>query len=244
VSKIVVFGSTSGIAEAYLRLVAKNGVSLILVARDGSKLDIQSADLKARGAKSVQTFTMDFSNFDSHGNVVKRCFESGPVDLVLIAQGAAAPQAEMETDFNKTMECFEINLLSLVSICNQLIPYFEKQKYGQIAGISSPAGDRGRQTNFIYGASKAGVQVYLAGLRGRLFGFGVNVLDIRPGFVSTRMTASMKQGPLFASPDAVAKGINRAIMRRKSVVYLPWFWCGIMLIIRNIPELIFKRLKI
>ena len=112
-SKIVVFGSTSGIAEAYLKLVAKNGADLVLVARDKSKLDIQGADLKTRGAKSVQTLTMDFSNFDTHGSVVTKCFENGPVDLVLIAQGAAAPQAEMETDFKKTMECFEINLLSL-----------------------------------------------------------------------------------------------------------------------------------
>jgi short-subunit dehydrogenase len=122
--------------------------------------------------------------------------------------------------------------------------FFEKQKHGVITVISSVAGDRGRQSNYIYGSAKAGLSVYLDGLRNRLYSAGVAVVTIKPGFVDTPMTAHLKKGFLFASPEKVARDILRAIEKRKCVVYTPWFWRWIMFVIKSIPETIFRKLKL
>jgi short-subunit dehydrogenase len=120
----------------------------------------------------------------------------------------------------------------------------QSAKHGSIAVISSVAGDRGRASNYLYGAAKAAVSAFLSGLRQRLHGDGVNVLTIKPGFVDTPMTRDFKKGPLWAKPGAVARGIVQAIDKRKAIAYLPWFWWGIMLIIKHVPEFVFRRVKL
>jgi short-subunit dehydrogenase len=125
-----------------------------------------------------------------------------------------------------------------------LANYFEKRGEGTLAAISSVAGDRGRQSNYVYGTAKAAVNAYLQGLRNRLYSKGVHVLTIKPGFVDTPMTAHLKQGPLFASVDQVARDIVKAIEKKKCIIYTPWFWRWIMLVIRLIPESLFRRLKL
>ena len=134
----------------------------------------------------------------------------------------------------------------MISI-NQKVPFsicrFETQGHGSIVGITSVAGDRGRQSNYVYGASKGGFSLFLQGLRNRLHPKGVHVLTVKPGFVDTPMTSHMAKGLLFAQPSTVARGIHRAIVRKKDVVYLPWFWRFILLVFVHIPESIFKRLK-
>ena len=136
------------------------------------------------------------------------------------------------------------NGISVISLLTILANYFEAQKQGCIAVITSVAGDRGRKTNYVYGTAKAAVNMFLQGLNNRLFKSGVRVLTLKVGFVDTPMTAAIKKTPLFAQPETVGKSIYKAMLRRKGVVYIPWFWQFIMLIIIHIPEIIFKRLNL
>ena len=149
-----------------------------------------------------------------------------------------------EQDYAYTEQALRTNFLSVVSLLTPIANQLEKQHYGCIAVISSVAGDRGRQSNYVYGAAKGALTIFLQGLRNRLQAANVCVLTIKPGFVDTPMTADLKKGALWAKPESVAKGIYRAIKRRKNSVYLPWFWWPIMMVIRHIPEPIFKRLKL
>lgn len=242
--KVVIFGSTSGMAEAYARLMAIQGAHLILVGRDPQRLELQRKDLEIRGSPKVDTFTMEFLSVESQAEVLSWCFQDQPVDVVLIAHGTLVPQDESERDAEKLRRNFDVNFLSPVFLMNAMIPHLEKQRKGVLAVITSVAGDRGRASNYHYGAAKAGLQAFLSGLRGRLFPFGVHVLDLRPGFISTAMTAHLKQGPLFVSPERAAQTIHRAIERKSYVAYVPGFWFFIMLVIRSIPTFVFQRLKI
>ncbi len=140
---------------------------------------------------------------------------------------------------------FDINALSTMSLLTTLANTFEARRRGTLAVISSVAGDRGRQSNYVYGSAKAAVTAFLSGLRQRLAKSNVDVLTIKPGFVDTPMTAAIaNKGALWAKPDQIADGIVHAIDKRRNVVYLPWFWWGIMQIIRHIPEFVFKKLKL
>jgi len=152
-------------------------------------------------------------------------------------------QAKAQVIWDEARLILETNFTGCVSALNILANHFELKRTGFICAITSVAGDRGRQSNYHYGAAKAGLSVYLQGLRNRLFPAGVNVITVKPGFVDTRMTYGRPGLFLLASPESVAQGIFRAIVKGKSVVYLPWFWRPIMLIVRSIPETIFKRLK-
>jgi short-subunit dehydrogenase len=135
-------------------------------------------------------------------------------------------------------------LLSPIACLTWLANYFETRGKGNITVITSVAGDRGRQSNYIYGAAKGGLSIFLQGLRNRLAPKGVSVTTIKPGFIDTPMTAHIKKGPLFASPETVGKRIHQAMLKGESVVYTPFFWRFIMLIIQHIPEFIFKKMKL
>jgi short-subunit dehydrogenase len=153
-------------------------------------------------------------------------------------------QKACEQDFSLAEKEIRTNFLSCVSLLTLISNEMEKEKAGTIAVISSVAGDRGRQSNYIYGSAKGALNLFLQGLRNRMYPLGVRVLTIKPGFVDTPMTAAFKKNILFAKPDQIARGIVKAIDRKKDVVYLPFFWWGIMAIIKAIPEWIFKRLKL
>jgi short-subunit dehydrogenase len=155
-------------------------------------------------------------------------------------------QAEAQADVQRIRRTYDVNLTSAASVLEPIAAHMAERGTGWIAAVSSVAGDRGRQSNYLYGSAKAGLTAYLQGLRNRVHHHGVDVLTIKPGFVDTPMTHGLldPDSPLVASPDRVAKDIDRAIRRRRSKVYTPWFWRGIMAIIRNIPEAIFKRLKL
>jgi short-subunit dehydrogenase len=139
---------------------------------------------------------------------------------------------------------FTTNAISYMALMTRLANVFEAQKWGCLAVISSVAGDRGRGSNYVYGAAKGAVSLFAQGLRNRLSKSGVVVVTIKPGFVDTPMTAHLKKNPLFAKPAPVGRRIYTAMLRGESVVYVPWFWWWIMLIIRNIPEAIFKKLSL
>lgn len=242
---ILIIGATSAIAQEFARVALRKGDRLFLVARNSKKLQTITQDFQIRHSTKVGSLVADLNDFSRHETIVATAIkEMGGVDIVLVAHGALGDQRAAEKDFALAEQEFKTNFLSVISLLTPVAAYFEKQRSGIIAVISSVAGDRGRQSNFIYGSAKGGLSIYLAGLRNRLFASGVKVLTIKPGFVDTPMTAHLKKGLLFASAHKVATGIYRAIERGKDVVYLPGFWFWIMLVIRLVPERIFKRLKL
>jgi len=243
--KILIVGATSAIAEATARLFAADGDRLFLLARNANRLSAVADDLRVRGAAQVETLTLDLTDTDRHEAVVDEAIARlGGLDTVLVAHGTLPDQQACQASFETTRREFETNLLSVVGILTPIANRFEEAKGGTIAVITSVAGDRGRQSNYVYGAAKGAVSLFLAGLRNRLYPAGVRVITLKPGFVDTPMTAGMPKNALFATPDRVARGIHRAIGKGADVVYLPWFWWIIMTIITSIPEFLFKRLKL
>ncbi len=243
--KILIIGATSAIAQATAKLFAEKHHALFLVGRDADKLETIAADLKVRGAHQVDYTALDLNEFDKHHSMLEQANTSlEGLDTILIAHGILDDQKAGEQDYTKAEQALRTNFLSVVSLLTPIANRFEKQRYGCIAVISSVAGDRGRQSNYIYATAKGALTIFLQGLRNRLHSANVCVLTIKPGFVDTPMTANFKKGALWAKPEAIARGIYRAIENRKNTVYLPGFWWLIMMIIRHIPEPIFKRMKL
>src|SRR5579872_4880040 len=243
--KILIIGATSAIAHETAKCFAKDGAELFLVGRSSEKLESVQNDLKVRGAKRAESYVLDLSQLDRHQEMIESAIETlGGLDMALIAHGTLSDQRLSQESVAKTLEEFTTNCTSVISLSTLLANYFEPRKHGCIAVISSVAGDRGRQSNYVYGAAKGAVTVFLQGLRGRLAKSGVAVVTIKPGFVDTPMTASIRKGLLFASPRKVGQGIYHAMLKGKEVVYLPWFWRPIMLIVKSIPEPVFKKLSI
>lgn len=244
-SRICIIGATSAIAQAVAQIYAGRKDDIFLVGRDDERLTTIADDLKVRGAATVQQFALDLTDYSRHEEMINRAWGTlGGMDVVLIAHGILGVQDECQKDFETANKVFAANFTSAASLLTILANKFEAQKSGTIAVISSVAGDRGRKSNYVYGASKAAKTVFTDGLRGRLVTSGVNVLTIKPGFVDTPMTKDFKKGLLWASPEGIAKGIVKAIDKKKDIVYLPFFWYWIMCIIRHIPERIFKKLNI
>lgn len=244
--RVLLIGATSTIAEATARRFAAAGDALFLVARDAAKLDAVAADLRVRGAARIETLAMDALDYDRHAAAIEAAFAAlGGLDVALIAYGTLPEQRDCEASFETTRHELDVNAVSVISLLTHLANRMEKEGHGTIAVISSVAGDRGRASNYVYGAAKGAVNLFLGGLRNRLYRRGVRVLTVKPGFVDTPMTAKFKKGgPLWAMPDRVARAIVRAIDRGKDVAYVPGFWAVIMWVIRAIPERLFKRLKL
>ncbi|EIJ41609.1 short-chain dehydrogenase of unknown substrate specificity [Beggiatoa alba B18LD] len=243
--RILILGATSMIAQSLAKRFAQRGEHLFLVGRDAQKLQVIQADLKTRGASSSDFLAVDLSDITQHKTVLSTAEKAlQQIDIVVIAYGTLGDQQAAEQDFKVAEKEFITNFLSVASLLTDLGNYFEKRKQGSIVVISSIAGDRGRQSNYVYGSAKGALSLFLQGLRNRLFKSGVQVLTVKPGFVDTPMTASIKKNFLFASPDKVAQDIDNAITKGKKVLYTPWFWQGIMLIIKSIPEAIFVKMKL
>lgn len=241
--RILIIGATSAIAEAVARLYAARGASLYLLARDRNRGEAISRDLAVRGAAEARAGALDVSDFATHAAAIDAAWNAfGGFDVTLIAHGTLPEQARCDTDTDLALHEFSVNGTATIALANRIVQKLEAQSSGTLAVISSVAGDRGRASNYLYGSAKAAVSAYASGLRQRLSAQGINVLTIKPGFVDTPMTAAFKKGALWAKPDQVARGIVRAIDRRRSVVYLPWFWRGIMAVIRGIPEFVFRRI--
>lgn len=244
--KILIIGATSAIAEATARRFAARGDALFLVARNAEHLRAIAADLAVRGAMRNATATLDAADFGAHEAVLDAAErELGGLDVVLIAHGTLSDQARCQASVESMRRELDVNAISTLALLTHVANRFEAQKRGTIAVISSVAGDRGRQSNYVYGSAKAAVTTFLGGLRQRLAKANVDVLTIKPGFVDTPMTAAIaNKGALWAQPDRIADGIVKAIDRRRNVVYLPWFWRWIMLVIRHIPEPLFKKINL
>jgi short-subunit dehydrogenase len=243
--KILIIGATSAIAEAAARLWAQTGDQLFLVARSTSKLVNLVADLEVRGSTKVGLLSLDVNDFAAHTSMLDKAEEAlQGLDTVLIAHGTLSDQAACQQSVELTLQEIQTNALSVVALLTQIANRFEARKAGSIIVISSVAGDRGRQSNYVYGSAKALVSAFTSGLRQRLQKSGVTVLTIKPGFVDTPMTTEFKKGPLWASAEKVAKDIVNAANGKNGIFYTPWFWRWIMLIIKHIPEFVFVKLKL
>ncbi|AXI04275.1 SDR family oxidoreductase [Aquirhabdus parva] len=243
---ILIIGATSGIAEAVARRYASIGANLFLVARNSKKLAIISSDLIARGATNVQLFVLNAHEYDLLPQMVEQAWAAfGIINVALIAYGTLPDQTRAETDLDYAITEFRTNAESVIACLTILANRFETQGYGVISVIGSVASDRGRGSNYVYGSAKSAIESFTSGLRSRLYKKGVHVLLIKPGFVATAMTANLNlPEKLTASPESVAINIQNAISHRKNVVYTPSFWAFIMLIIKLIPNIIFKRLSL
>ena len=241
----LIVGATSAMATAVARRLAATGASLALLARNADRLDTLAADLEVRGAARVSRHTFDALAPDEHAAAIEAAFDAlGQVDLALVCHGSLPDQQACQDDAGTALRELAINGGSAVGVLTHIASRMERQGSGTIAAITSVAGDRGRQSNYLYGAAKGMVSRFLQGLRNRLYASGVNVIDIKPGFVDTPMTAEFDKGPLWAAPDKVAADIIRAVEKGRHTVYTPWFWRYIMLVIRAIPDPVFRRLKL
>lgn len=244
-SKILVLGATSTIAEETVRQLAAKKKDMILTARKVDDLEALKNDLEIRYSVNITVKAFDALDFNEHETFFSEVTQDDDLEGILLMYGAMEDQKEAEQSFELSKNMIDVNYTSAISILNIAANYFEQKKSGFIAAVSSVAGDRGRQSNYIYGSTKAGLSVYMGGLRNRLHKSNVHVLTIKPGMVDTKMTYGVvDDGPLLASPVKVAKDIANALVKRKEVLYTPWFWLVIMLIIKLVPEKIFKRTDI
>jgi short-subunit dehydrogenase len=240
--KILIIGATSAIASACARKWAAQKAQFFLVGRNAEKLKQLSDDLGARGAEGVQSYVLDLNYYSGHQEMLNTC---GSVDIALIAHGSLPDQKACEQDPELALREFSSNATSVISLLILIANRMEAQGSGTIAVISSVAGDRGRPSNYLYGAAKATVTTFCEGLRAKLHEAGVHVLTIKPGLVDTPMTQGLQMPKaLVATPEKVANDIIFAIHRKKNAIYTPKFWQPIMWIVKSIPNFIFKKMKI
>ena len=243
--RVLIVGATSAIATETARAYAAYGARLFLTGRDAERLEGVAADLKVRGAAAVETAVLDVTDRRRGAEVMDAAWAAfGGLDVALLAHGVLPDQARCQASAEETLAALDVNFGSTVALLTPLANRFEASRAGCIAVIGSVAGDRGRQSNYVYGAAKGGLDRFLEGLRNRLFRSGVAVVTLKPGFVDTPMTAGMRQGPLFASARRAGRAVHRAIERRRAVAYIPWFWRPIMAVVRGVPEILFKRLRL
>lgn len=243
---VLVLGATSPVARGAAAAFARRGHPIHLAARDVEDARRIAADLAVRHGVPVRVDAFDALDTAGHGAFVDGVMEAagGALDGVVLAFGLLGDQGRAETDFDHAREILDVNLTGAASVLTHLANRLEARGRGFIVGITSVAGDRGRASNYVYGAAKGGFTVFLQGLRGRLAKHGVKVVTVKPGYVDTRMTFG-RPGIFYAAPpDAVGEGIARAVEAGREVVYLPHFWRAIMTVVRHVPEKLFKRLKL
>jgi len=240
--RIAILGAASAIGEAAARLWAAGGARFALVGRDADRLQAIAADLRARGAAVAEPVVADCAALNADAELERIAELLGGLDIVLLAYGVLGDHTRLECDPEAAHSLMQTNFVSAAGWCLAAANRFERQRSGSLVVIGSVAGDRGRASNYVYGASKAGLGVLVEGLAHRLAKSGARAVLIKPGFVDTPMTAAVaEKGPLWSRPETVAKVIVASADRGCPVVYAPWFWRGIMFVVRNIPSAIFHK---
>lgn len=244
--KVLIIGATSAIATACARLWAGERCEFFLVARNPQKLEQTATDLQGRGAGTIYRYEMDATDLKAHPAMLDKCVSAlGQIDIALIAHGTLPDQKACEQDVDLALREFNNNGTSVIALLTRLANQLEIQRCGTLAVISSVAGDRGRPSNYLYGTAKAAVSTFCEGLRARLFKVGVHVITIKPGFVDTPMTQGLAlPAALVAKPAQVAQRIVAGITQKVPTLYAPGFWGWIMMVIRSIPQPVFKRLNL
>ena len=243
---ILVIGATSAIAQAYVERMTFGDNRLFLVARDKDKLNAVKNNLMIKNDVNFATFVLDINNHDKIDEMLNSAKSFlDKINIILIAHGTLPNQEKCNSNINLARQEFNTNATSTILLCQKVGNLLEKQNAGILAVITSVSGDRGRQSNYIYGSAKGAVNIFLQGLRNRLTKNGVDIITIKPGFVDTPMTAHLPKNFLFSKPETIAKGIIRAINKNKSKeIYLPGYWKIIMFIIKSIPGKIFNKLSL
>jgi short-subunit dehydrogenase len=245
-SRILILGATSAIAQAYARRRAAHGCTFVLAGRNEERLDAITSDLEACGATGADWVVADLAALHRIGDTAHDLrTRFGEPDEVLVAYGTLGDQSAAEHDLAQARRSIETNftsaalwILALLKDRAETVPF-------TLVAIGSVAGDRGRASNFIYGAAKSALDRFMQGLAQKYDGTAIRIVMVKPGFVDTPMTAGItKGGPLWATPDQVAADIERAVKKGRRVVYTPWFWWMIMMIIHHLPWFVFRRLKV
>jgi len=244
--RILVLGGTSAIAQAYANELAPFGPAFVLVGRHEERLRIVSANLRVRGAVSVEIVVADLAAIDDIERVAKMIRSRfGEPEQLLLAYGLLGDQLVAERDLGAARSILTVNFISAALWLLALLSGRDLTTPLSVVVIGSVAGERGRAANGLYGAAKGGLEIFVDGLRQKYAGTAVRFLVVKPGFVDTPMTTRyVKSGPLWAPAERVARDIRRAVVRRKRVIYTPWFWRPIMAVIRLMPWFLFRRLKI
>lgn len=247
-STVVLLGALSTIAVALARRLAADGAHLVIAGRGAERLSQMAADLEARGAGKVVTRAMDFVATPDAARELDGIVDAlgGSVDAIVVIYGMLGDQRAAERDLAELDLIIDVNFASAARWCVAAAGILERQKNGVLVAVSSVAGDRGRQSNYVYGAAKAGLATLVEGLAHKLAPSGARAVAVKLGQVDTAMTAHIdKRGPLWAKPDAIALQLQRIIAHpTRPVVYLPWFWRPVMSVIRNIPTPIFHRTRL
>ena len=240
---VLILGAASGIARAVAHSFAEAGHPIQLAARDADRLGADAADLRTRYGVEVSLHDFDALTLDAHGDFID-ALPALP-EVAICAVGTMGDQPQSEADPQAAAHVMRSNFEGPASVLAHLANRMEARGSGTIVGISSVAGDRGRASNYVYGAAKAGFTAFLSGLRNRLAQKGVHVVTVLPGFVRTSMLDGMETpGPLTAEPTEVGAAILNAVQKRKNVIYTRGIWRLVMAVIRNIPEPIFKKTSI
>ena len=240
---VLILGAGSDIAMAIAKTFAQNNYAVQLAARNAGRLSAFKTDVQLRHNVACTTHEFDALQFNTH----QAFFEQLPSkpDVTVCVFGVMDEEELAFNDWAVTERMINSNYTGAVSILNIVARYYQSQKQGCIAGISSVAGERGRQSKLIYGSTKAALTAYLDGLRNKLFKDNVHVVTVKPGFVFTRMTETLNlPKPLTAQPEEVGKAVYQAVQKKKNIIYVRWMWRWIMLIIKCIPEFQFKKMKL
>jgi decaprenylphospho-beta-D-erythro-pentofuranosid-2-ulose 2-reductase len=242
--RLLILGANSDIAYAVAQQFAKSEkAALDLASRDVALLDKKVTDLNIRYQVTARAMAFDATDPAGHAGFYQ-ALDPKP-DGVLVAFGHLGDQQKAQHSFDEARRIIETNFCGAVSILEIIAADFEQRGHGFIIAISSVAGERGRQSNYIYGAAKGALSIYLSGLRNRLSPHQVHVLTVLPGFVRTKMTRDLDlPAALTATPEQVANDIYKAFKAKKSCIYTLWLWRWVMAIIKAIPEPLFKRLKL
>jgi len=238
----IILGATSGMARAFIRKLASEGAHLFLAGRNMVELEAIAADCKLRGAPEAEAIAFDARDSSGYGAIIDRLAAcEGTINAISFV-GSMPEQSDIDTNPALIEGVIADSFTGPATFLTMLAPLLEERGTGTIVGITSVAGDRGRLGNYVYGGAKAGFATYLSGLRNRCGRQGVHVMTVKPGPVDTPMTYGMKM-PFMTSPEAVAEDILKGVRRKRNVIYTAKIWALIMLIIRHIPEPVFKKMS-
>jgi short-subunit dehydrogenase len=242
---VAILGATKGMGRSLARLLAARGDRLVLLGRDADQLERSAADLQARATsdQSVATVICDLADPSSFAPALDAAaIALGKLDCVIVTAGLFATQDQLEADPELALRLVTLDFAHTVGFCEHARVKLLAGGGGKLCVFSSVAGDRGRKPVVIYGAAKAGLSAYLEGLDHKFRAQGLQTICVKPGFVKTGMTANLKPPPFAGEPDAVAARVLRAIDRGTPVVYAPWIWRWIMVVIRWLPRFVMRRI--
>lgn len=243
--KAVLLGATKGMGRSLARQLAARGDEVFLLGRDAEDLQRSAADLGVRGQKSVSAgwALCDLADTGSFAPALDAAEQAlGGFDTVIVTAGLFATQDALEADVELAERLLTVDFTNTVVFCEHARKRLLARGGGSLAVFTSVAGDRGRKPVAIYGAAKAGLSRYLEAMDHKFRGQGLAVLDVKPGFVKTGMTAGLKPPPFAGEPEAVAARVIKAIDRREPLVYAPFPWRWVMLVIRSLPRFVMRRI--